>query len=177
MQYKIKTISKKDWQGKRLADVEVIDLTGAVIKGTIWEDQKDGSKYPNFDGLTQGLQIEVTAWTSPTAKVSFFPPKPVKTQSGSSGRGSINQAQEKKAQSIGLAQDRKEEGIMISSSIRMAVDIMISRMPGDNMSVEQIKEEILKWRYWFVSNWSNTSPIKVTGTDMDYPVNDTNIPF
>ena len=42
------------------------------------------------------------------------------------------------------------------------------------------KKEILSVRHWLVENWENTVPLKVAGTDVDYPQNDINadsIPF
>lgn len=96
----------------------------------------------------------------------------------SKGGGGVAVSMERKQKAIAQSQDRKEEGIMISSTIRDAVLIVTARMAKED--IKDWKKEILSVRHWLVENWENTVPLKVAGTDVDYPQNDINadsIPF
>lgn len=90
---------------------------------------------------------------------------------------------EVKAQGIAKAQERKEDGIMISSTARMATEAAIATMEGGTtpLSAEEFKVSWLGWRKWFVENWENVNgPLKISGTDINYPTDDIkpeDIPF
>lgn len=93
--------------------------------------------------------------------------------------GMIAKAQDTKREDIKNAQENKEKGIMLSSTIRMAVDLTTGQITP-NMTTSEVKQRIRGWRYWLMSiwdddNWQTQEPPfteKVAGTDMDYPVND-----
>lgn len=61
-------------------------------------------------------------------------------------RADLERAQSRKEASILRAQDNKQHAIMLSSSMRMAVDMTLAENGG--------KDEILKWRQWFIDNWN-----------------------
>lgn len=62
----------------------------------------------------------------------------------------IKEAQDRKELSIDKSQDRKEHGIKVSSTLRMAVDLSIAFPDqGDEGTEDQIK----KWREWLWGEW------------------------
>ena len=82
---------------------------------------------------------------------------PSKAQSGAYRNPSaINKAMDKKAENIQVAQDNKERGIMISSTLRMAVDIAIAEMAQAPAGVHSdIAGSVRNWRNWLIAEWSN----------------------
>lgn len=85
---------------------------------------------------------------------------------------------EVKANNIAKAQDRKEDGIMISSTARMATEAVGAIYAS--LTPEDYKKHWLEWRKWFMENWESVGgPAKVSGTDIDYPrdINPADIPF
>lgn len=92
--------------------------------------------------------------------------------------GGIAVSMERKEKSIANSQERKEEGIMVSSTMRDAVLIVTARMAKED--IKDWKKEVLSVRHWLIENWENTVPMKIAGTDVDYPKEDLNadsIPF
>jgi len=131
-------------------------VSGAVLEGIIKEEEYNGGKsYKLADGN--------------------LGPKPA-----SFGGGAKNM--ELKAKNIEKAQDRKEDGIMISSTARMATEMVLAlkgTVDGPE-NVAEFKEAWLEWRKWFVQNWENTNGVpKVAGTDITYPTSPApeDIPF
>lgn len=178
MLYKITQIQKTTTRtGKELAKVSAVDVSGNSLEATIWKLDKEGQVFPNFDSLTANAQIEANQWQNPKdGTFTLYPTKNTANRSFTPNRGGIAQAQQRKETSITISQERKEEGIMISSTIRMAVDITVAE-GFENLSEQATKERIMRWRYWLVEKWNQTTPIKVTGTDEFYPENTDEIPF
>lgn len=80
-------------------------------------------------------------------------------------------ASEAKAQNIAKAQERKEEGVMISSTARMATEIALAfKLDGD--TPEDFKTSWQKWREWAVKNWENTNAKDLTSIGKPVPFND-----
>jgi hypothetical protein len=155
MQYTIKTSELKTTPYGEVRDITATDLTGNEISGAVWSKAKDGTLYPNFAGLVAGAIFEANAWTNPTTgKVSFFAPKPSTGASGGN-KGAMAGAMKAKQEGIAKSQDRKEEGIKTSSTIRLATDIVTARMAQGTevWSIDKITEEIESWRTFFVTNW------------------------
>ena len=129
-------------------------VAGAVLDGIIKEEDYNGSKSYKLQDGNLG-------------------PKPASF-------GAANMA--KKAETIAKAQDRKEDGIMISSTARMATDVVLA-FKTESMNEEQFKIKWQLWRQWFINNWDNTKASGVTsaGTKVpDFSENDINpedIPF
>ncbi len=80
--------------------------------------------------------------------------------------GAITQAMDKKNQMIQTAQSNKEQGIMTSSTIRMAVDIALAELPQGsvNGNVHQVffdagvfKGRVKFWRDWLIAEWDNVT--------------------
>lgn len=55
-------------------------------------------------------------------------------------------AQENKMRGIEMAQDRKNDAMRIMGSVRDSVLIVTAKMKWEQMSDEQIKEELRKWK-------------------------------
>jgi hypothetical protein len=75
--------------------------------------------------------------------------------------GGAKAAVEAKAKSIEKSQERKEEGIMMSSSIRMATDVMVAYLAKETIKGPELKSAILSWRKWFIDNWDNISGAEI----------------
>jgi hypothetical protein len=134
--------------GKKKADATVKDPQGKTTEVNIWED------FPNFAGLMNGSKIsgEVVPPKDPKYKPSLYAPRTPKTGSQSTYKTKLmNDAMEKKEASISHSQDRKEEAIKLASAQRDAV-LMVTMINKDRSTSESaLKEEIIKWRDWFLS--------------------------
>jgi hypothetical protein len=66
------------------------------------------------------------------------------------GKGDMGKMMQAKQEGIALSQKNKEKGIMLSSTIRMAVDLVVAEgMEGD------VKQRIQTWRSWLIAEWDN----------------------
>ncbi len=90
---------------------------------------------------------------------------------------------EAKAKNIEKAQERKEDGIMISSTARMATETTIA-LKWEGMTKEEFKVEWQKHREWFVNNWENINAAGLTSAGTKVPdfsevddINPDEIPF
>ncbi len=63
-----------------------------------------------------------------------------------------------KAKQIEKAQDNKAEGIMISSTARMATDTVIALLVQipERTGPEEFKKMWIEWRKWFMDNWDGS---------------------
>lgn len=152
MKYKIEWLENKDTDWKI---IQLSDESGKTYKDvSINRKDKNGIEFPNFDTLRAEDMIEGDFWVSPKGRNYLFPPKPQSPKGGN-----ISKMMEKKAVLIEKAQDNKELGIMTSSTIRMAVDLVVAQMANDhiiqNATEADIKGMIKEWRKWLVSEWNN----------------------
>lgn len=139
---KTTTTTGKEKYNAVLKDVD----SGAETKGvTIWSD------YPGWINLQAGVTVygSLVPPKDPKYGPTLYAPKPASTGT-TRGAGAITRAQETKAEHIKVAQENKEVGIKLSSTIRMAVDIVTARDLG---STEDIQAEIEYWRKWFWERW------------------------
>lgn len=179
MLYTAQKIERGTWpDGAPRIKATVKDVTGAVKTNvTISKIQKDGTEFPNFDNLAEGMQFEANEWPNAKGYITLFPPKAVTAPKG----GGVAKNMERKEEGIKKSQERKEEGIMLSSSIRMATDVVVAMIfKMEDPTPANIQKEIMKWRYWFIEKWEQTAPIKVGRTEMEYPeaeISDEEIPF
>lgn len=118
----------------------------------IWSD------FPRFADLKDGDEVEaemVIKQNGQYQNKSLKYPAPAKTNSRSAYMETVV---EKKQAGIAQSQDRKEEGIKMSSTIRMATDVVIARMgasPEFNWDKKQIQDEIQDWRRYFWKHWTD----------------------
>lgn len=132
--------------------VSVKDLTGAITTDvSVNRVNKKGETFPNFDNIRPGAEIEAEFWTSTAGKHYLFAPNLTKAASAGVKNGNMVKVMEQKAQNIEKSQDRKEEGIRTSSTIRMAVDLAIAE--HDESIGHDLKESISRWRMWLLKNW------------------------
>lgn len=153
-----------DWIENKSNDWKVATLSEG---GLTYDDvsinrvNKKGETFPNFDGITQGATVKGNLWTSPQGKHYLYAPKPQAPQ-GSAPRApggfkaGMQKAIEQKQEGIRQSQENKELGIKLSSTIRMAVDMVIAILKDEQIIEEGvIKGEISKWRKWFWDTWED----------------------
>lgn len=139
-----------DWAESKNEDWKIVTLTDEFNKTikdvSVNRTSKKGEVFPNFDQIMPGAKITGTYWQSDAGKNYLFPPRAERPSlKGAIGTGMKKLVAEKNA-NIEKNMDKKEWGIMTSSTIRLATDVAIAE---GNPS----KENILKWREWFVANW------------------------
>lgn len=140
---------------------DLIDDTGQKIEGvSINEKSKKGDVFPNFSGIITGQDVEGELWTSDAGKHYLFPPKK-KLDKPNFMKKNIEDAINLKNDNIGKVMDRKEESIALAGAQRDAVliattiwnSITSANSNGNNVSGGMnMKEEIIKWRNWFLSD-------------------------
>ena len=65
---------------------------------------------------------------------------------------SVTKAMDRKEKSIGRFQDDKEFSIMVSSTMRDAVQLAIAEIK-DITTLNTLEKDILKWREWLITHW------------------------
>ena len=111
---------------------------------------KKGETFPNFDGIIPGAEIECEIWKSPAGKTYMFAPRPqVGPKAGGMG---IKAAQERKAEMIEKAQDRKSESIAYFNSVNCAIEL-VGKLKISDMTRQDTEEEIIHWRDWFLAEY------------------------
>lgn len=151
MQYKISWVEKKnnDWIVST-----VNDFNGAEFKDvSINRTNKKGEVFPNFDAIMAGHTLEANLWTSSAGKHYLFAPDPKNAstgQNGPSSGGGIAKAQERKAEFIKEAQERKNDSIAYFNALNSAI-ALVTKL--EFKSEGQTKVDIVYWRDWFLSEW------------------------
>lgn len=138
--------------GKKKHTLELQSLDGLANEAsvTMWED------HPDFATVTLGDTLEGDVVKKQNGQYINKTIYPVRTQSPAkrnfgAPRG-IAQAMERKEKSIQTFTENKEESIKLSSSFRMAVEIVTARgIEGWDRDV--VQKEIEHWREWFWFNW------------------------
>ncbi len=145
MKFIVKNVKdkNKDWK--------VVDLEGdmKLVEVSINRTNKKGETFPSFDLVVNGYNVEGEPWTSSSGKNYLFAPKPPTAGRFGPSKGNnpaIAKNMEKKAADIKVAQENKEQGIKMSSTIRMAVDCAIAEG-------SVTKENIQEWRAWLWTEW------------------------
>lgn len=152
MKYTVSTLEKKTaTSGKQYIKATVKDEQGVAHNVTIF------STFPNFETITfdavldAEMQIENDPKYGESKKLW-----PLKENKPAGMGGGMAKSMEKKAQNIEKAQDRKEEGIRVSSTFRDASLITASMVHAGLLRTEMdIKEEWRKWREWFWNNYDH----------------------
>lgn len=168
--YKIKWVElKKVTVGgveKEIYEGTFTNNLGSDIQATIWKFDKENIEFPGWSEIRPGGEVTGNPWTKPgTTKVTIYPPSENKPRGGapSAYKGKqIEEAQVRKNEMIGKTMDRKEESIALAGAQRDAVLIVTTMIntlgkdylrgvnPGENLG-EDMKEQIIKWRNWFLS--------------------------
>lgn len=148
-----------DWVESKGPDWKVAKLVNLPGDVSINRTNKKGEVFPGFDEIMPGKEIEGEFWNSPSGKGYLFPPKAPK----SSFKGNSMAVVEKTQEGVKVAQQNKELGIKVSSTMRMAVDLAIAQTESksildNNLTLE---EKVLKWRKWLWLEWDKN--------DTDFP--------
>ena len=156
----IKEVTTGEWNGKRKLDVLVNGGSNVGdVKATIWEDQKDGSRFPGFDEIAVGSVIEGVLYNKPgTNFYNIYPPRPQKQ--GGMG-GNVAKMMDKKQENIEKTLDRKEDSFKVSGTARDAVLCAIAEYEKDKTNLDTLEQLITKWRQWLWINYDKT--------DKDFP--------
>lgn len=154
-EYTIDWLEKKEWQGKKLIDA-TLQGEGTV---TIWELDKDGKQFPGFSDLAPGGKVQGNIWANPTnGKKTLYPPKP-QTSGGygaaSRGGGGVKAAQERKAEMIEKAQDRKEDSIAYFNAINSSIALLPNIYELQGAPPSTIRAYLTDWRDWFLKEHQN----------------------
>ena len=145
MKHKLSWIEEKNWQGKKFLE--------ATLEG---EGEKKVSIWPPFpvDTLKPGDEVEGDLiqndkgyWSLKPIKANPFANKPAWAKKD------IAQAQERKAEYIEKAQDRKNESIAYFNAINSAIALMPILKDEFGFDETGAKSFIPKWRDWFLSEW------------------------
>lgn len=158
--YKIKESNTKgpDWKVVTIISPEGREIANVSVNRT----NKKGEVFPNFDSITSGASIEATSWESESGKWYLFAPKPERASNGTTGGfkggSGVKAAQERKAEMIEKAQDRKSESIAYFNATNSAISILAALFAGKEFRQtsglsEALKNDISLWRDWFLSEW------------------------
>lgn len=109
-------------------------MAGQELFAKDWKSPKNGKVY---------LFMDKAPIEGETPRKSTYNPK----------NEAIKEAQNTKRQDINNSMDRKEEGISLSAAQRDAV-LIVTEIYGKTIALDEnnVKEEIIKWRNWFLSD-------------------------
>lgn len=168
MGYNVKTIEKKDYQGKPFLNVGLADGSGNITQASIWKVQKDGSEFPGFDSIGIGSVLEGNLYNKPgTQFYTLYPIKP-KTGGHGMGGGMGKALMEEKQNGIKQSMERKEEGIKVSATFREAIAITLSQLNGKNFSDDEFRQMAVNWRRWLNKFYDD----KLTSAGTEVPFED-----
>lgn len=159
MKYTIQWSEKKVTStGKEKIDATLSDGTTTIDGVTIWAD------FPDFSKLMTGFEIEgdvVIKQNGQFTNKTLYPIKKVISTAPGAAQGFTggSRMMEAKNKNIVAAQENKNNGIKAASSLRMAVELVIATMQGqDIVDNSVIKGSIKDWRKWLLDNWDLENP-------------------
>lgn len=142
-------------QGNKYKKFNVKKEDGVVLNNVV-----AFARFSQYNGIVGGATIEaILKEKEYNGQTSYTIDDEMKSQ----GYGGAK-ASEAKAKNVEKAQERKEEGIMISSTARMATDTVIAIMGHDLLESQDFKDSWREWRKWYVEQWDN-----VEDTNNDLP--------
>ncbi len=156
MEYVIEWCEKKTTStGKEKLNATLSKDGVAENDVTIWAD------FPDFINIASGRKVTgniVSKQNGQYLNKTLYPITTPASANRPAGGGFAAGAMQKKAENISHAQDRKEEGIMISSSARMATDFVTAFYPEianyeDREKSMALEEKWKEWRKFFIENW------------------------
>lgn len=153
--YKIEFIERKTTStGKEMAKLNLVSEEGELIQGvTIWSD------FPNFKDFKLNDYIEGDYKDTGQWK-NLYPPKPAPKAGGGFKSAQVEKLMDKKDESISKHTDRKEEGIMVSSTMRDSMQLALAEIAGTPFPTDEEVEAIfVKWRAWYLQKWSETKKL------------------
>ncbi len=145
MKYSIDWSEKKTTStGKEKIDAHLIGEDLKKHEGvTIWGD------FPNFANLMTGGVVEgdlVEKQNGQFLNKTLYAPKVPGARAGGAG---VAKAQERKAEYIKEAQDRKEDSIAYFNSVNSAISLL-QALGANGMTNDSVQNFIKTWREWFL---------------------------
>jgi|SRR3990167_4569772 len=135
--------------GKPYKALEVQDESGAVFKVNIFNDFPDFANV-KAGSVVRGQLVEKGQYTNLLSETQN---KPRGGGNYANKEASVTKAMDRKEKSIGRFQDDKEFSIMVSSTMRDAVQLAIAEIK-DITTLNTLEKDILKWREWLIQNWN-----------------------
>ena len=115
-------------------------------KVSIWSD------FPDFANIMPGGKVSGELKQNDKGYWNLYPPRTgAKPNGGAFKQKVIEEAQARKAGDIERFQGNKEEAIRIQSAQRDAV-LIVTQLQRDLITENEIKEAIVAWRNWFLSD-------------------------
>lgn len=150
---------KQTSTGKTKAEVTLADTSvGKEIQGvTIWGD------WPNFSELKQHDEIEGNLVEKQNGQYLNKTLYPITPKPAGKGNAAIGKAMDKKAENIAVAQDRKEQAIILAATMRDATLLTVEQCKqitkgGETVGFEGMKTIWLEWRKWLTINYGDSKP-------------------
>jgi hypothetical protein len=133
---------------------------GSTVDATMF------SSFPNYANIMTGHIIEANLKENDYNGKKSYVLDPIMAQSPNSGAyrssGGMSKMMETKAKNIEEAQNRKSESIAYFNSVNSAIT-MYRALRELGVAIDNPREEIIKWRDWFLSEyekWNNDLPTK-----------------
>lgn len=143
MKYSVDWCETIKHNGKEWIKATVTDEANKKDEVSIWPD------FRSYKEIMPGITLEGVIRIKGKYKNlvdNINPPNFVKQVKGSG----IQAAQERKAEMIKDAQERKNESVAYFNSLNSAIALLAHR-PQEN--ADKTKEFIIYWRDWFLSEW------------------------
>lgn len=151
MKYSIEWLERKETStGKTKYDATLKNEAGVVTeKVTIWDS------FPNFSDLKPGTVIDCDVVTKQNGKYTNVTAYPSKNPNGTTRPQGMKAAQERKAEMIEKAQERKSESIAFFNATNNAIVLLeaYNKNAEYPFSPEGAKKFITEWREWFLTEW------------------------
>lgn len=148
---------KVEWAEVKSPEWKVVSLDSGEKDVSINKVSKKGEVFPNFDQIAPGVEIEGELWVSPSGKNYLFPPRVQKqAPNGAYKQKMMEETMQRKETSIRGFQASKEESIKLAGAQRDAV-LIVTTIGNTDLTEQQVKDAIIKWRDWFLSDEFNTT--------------------
>ena len=160
----MKVIGIEVKQDKNGNDMKVVSLDGATKKAYV-NSQYDPELFnlvaigSEFEVVMEGDFLKLLkpegAISSVTEEAMPHSPAPARTVAPTRVMGGVAVAQQRKAEYIHEAQDRKEESIAFFNATNSAIAMLSFLFKDQSATTEQLEYSIQEWRRWFLSEWKN----------------------
>lgn len=141
MKYKINWCENISGKGKSWLKATITDESGKEDEVSIWPD------FPYFSEIKPGSEVEGQILVKGKYKNLVASSRALRPNYKSAN---IEAAQQRKAEMIKDAQERKNESVAYFNSLNSAIALLANR-PQEN--AEKTKEFIIYWRDYFLSEW------------------------
>jgi len=138
--YKITDKVEKEWQGKKFIQATLVDA-------------ETGDEFPNIGAWAGEFSGEFFEGELEKSDKGYWKIKKPKAGNPNFKTQQIKEVMDTKRQDVARSMDRKEESIALAGAQRDAVLIVINLYgAGQGYNENEIKENVVKWRNWFLSD-------------------------